>query len=350
MSLCYLLCYCKAIIRAIIKDIKSKIETINALRTIYGFFSLIKLLLFCIMRKPTIIKVNPIGINMKLVNWAASVMLARTLYNFVKFKRLECNRYITVEHGKLCLRLDEELECFDVVSLSNNLKEVLSLYSTNIVSVDNKTILVKKDDIYWYIRRRSLDDISAPLLPLISEPYEYSKWFKKIVKEDSNFVDVGAFLGGYAIRAAKRGAKVLAFEPSQSNYLILERNISFNDLKNKITTKKLAIGSTREKRPLYSDGLFNATFSLTPSLKIIEYVEVTPLDEVMNNNENKLEGEIDLLKIDVEGAEVDVLKGASKTLKRTRYVMVEVLNSLSYDHQNGKIQYFARKYSCRSSL
>ena len=49
-----------------------------------------------------------------------------------------------------------------------------------------------------------------------------------------------------------------------------------------------------------------------------EYVDVYPLDEMIASEH------IDLLKIDVEGAEIEVLKGADKVLKRTKYVMVEV--------------------------
>ena len=191
MSVHCLLCYCKAITRAIIEDIKSKIVTINALRTIYS--PLIKLLLFYITRESTIVKVKPMKVNMKLVNRAASVMLARALYKLIKFRKLEYAK--TVQHSKLCLRLDEELECFDLASLGNDLKEVLSLYSTilliiytNILFVDKETLLIKTGDgIYWHIRRRSLDDISAPLLPFISEPYEYHEWFEKIVKENAFF-------------------------------------------------------------------------------------------------------------------------------------------------------------------
>jgi hypothetical protein len=197
-------------------------------------------------------------VNMKLVNRAASVMLARALYKLIKFRKLEYSKYVTVQHSKLCLRLDEELECFDLNSLGNDLKEVLNLYSTilliiytNVLSVDKETLLIKTgDEIYWHIRRRSLDDIAAPLLPFISEPYEYHEWFEKIVKENTVFVDVGAFLGGYAIRAAKKGAKVLAFEPSKSNYQFLERNIQTNNLRNKIIAFKIAVGSAREKKTI----------------------------------------------------------------------------------------------------
>jgi len=174
-----LLCYCKAIIRIIIEDIKSKIVTINALRIIYS--PLIKFLLFYITRKHIIVKVKPIKVNMKLANCVASVMLAMALYKLIKFRKLEYNKYVTVQNSKLCLRLDEELECFDLNSLGNDLKEVLSLYSTilliiytNMLSVDKETLLIKTGDgIYWHIRRRSLDDVSAPLLPFISESYEY---------------------------------------------------------------------------------------------------------------------------------------------------------------------------------
>jgi FkbM family methyltransferase len=309
------------------KNFKQKIETVNALRKVYNK-ALIKLLFLYIIRKPIIVNVNPIGINIRINDRATSVMLARAIYKLIKSGKTQ--QVLTVQHNKLCLKLGNNLgsECFSIDSLGKNLKEVLILYSTiqliintKILSVNNETFLVKTaDGILWYVRRRSLDDISAPLLPLISEPYEY-RWFEKIVKENSIFVDVGAFLGGYTIRAAKKGAKVIAFEASKSNYLILEKNIMINNLRDKVTIFNLAIGSTKEKKPLFCDNLFYATFSLMPGLKIVEEVDVLPLDEVIMNTSEK---KITLLKIDVEGVEVDVLKGASQTLKYTKYVMIEV--------------------------
>jgi FkbM family methyltransferase len=321
--------YAKALIKVLMMSIKQKIETFNALRTAYGLNFLVKLPALCIMRKPVYVKINPINLNIRFANCETLLMLSRAFYKFVKLGKNQYSKYMVIVHDKLCLRIgnSEELECFNVKSLGENLREVLSLYSTilliiytNVLSVDKETLLIKTgDEIYWHIRRRSLDDVSAPLLPFISEPYEYHEWFEKIVKENTVFVDVGAFLGGYAIRAAKKGAKVLAFEPSKSNYQLLERNIQINNLGNKITAFKIAVGSAREKRPLYSDGLFYATLSLIPNTMVEEYIDVYPLDEMIASELN-----IDLLKIDVEGAEIEVLKGADEVLKRTKYVMVEV--------------------------
>jgi len=212
------------------------------------------------MRKPVYVKISPIDLNIRFANCGTLVMLSRALYKFVKLGKNQYNKYMVIVHDKLCFRIgnNEGLECFNVKSLGENLREVLSLYSTilliiytNVLSVDKETLLIKTGDgIYWHIRRRSLDDISAPLLPFISEPYEYHEWLEKIVKENAVFVDVGAFLGGYAIRAAKKGAKVLAFEPSKSNYQLLERNIQINNLGNKITAFKIAVGSARGKKTI----------------------------------------------------------------------------------------------------
>jgi len=54
------------------------------------------------------------------------------------------------------------------------------------------------------------------------------------------------------------------------------------------------------------------------------YVKVSTLDGILSS-EGWIPGSyIDYLKIDVEGAELDVLRGATDTLQRTRYVQVEV--------------------------
>jgi FkbM family methyltransferase len=147
--------------------------------------------------------------------------------------------------------------------------------------------------------------------------YHELETFKFIMKQIKNckvFVDVGANIGGYAIRAAKY-CKVYAFEPLPRNYKILKINEKLNNVK--INSFNIAAGNKNEKVKLY----------YTPGnlgLSTIKYVqnyfvevEMKPLDEIIN------EESIDLMKIDVEGAEDLVLEGARNCLKRTKMVIIE---------------------------
>jgi FkbM family methyltransferase len=148
---------------------------------------------------------------------------------------------------------------------------------------------------------------------LYNEP-ETFKFIMKSIKNSKVFIDVGANIGGYAIRAAKY-CKVYAFEPLPRNYKILKINEKLNNVK--INSFNIATGNKNGKVKLY----YTQGNWLIPSIKwkqdyFVE-VEMKPLDEIIN------EESIDFMKIDVEGAEDLVLEGARKCLKRTKMVIIE---------------------------
>jgi FkbM family methyltransferase len=70
----------------------------------------------------------------------------------------------------------------------------------------------------------------------------------KQIKNSKVFIDVGANIGGYAIRAAKY-CKVYAFEPLPRNYKILKINEKLNNVK--INSYNLATGNKNGKVKLY---------------------------------------------------------------------------------------------------
>jgi FkbM family methyltransferase len=134
------------------------------------------------------------------------------------------------------------------------------------------------------------------------------------VKNSKTFVDVGANIGGYAIRAAKY-CKVYAIEPLPRNYKILKINEKLNNVK--INSFNIAAGNKNGKVKLY----YKIGDWGKPSIKreFNEFIEVEmkPLDEIIN------EESIDLIKIDVEGVEDLVLEGARNLLNRTKMIIIE---------------------------
>ena len=123
-------------------------------------------------------------------------------------------------------------------------------------------------------------------------------------RPDEVVIDVGASCGGpYAIPAAVCGAKVYAFEPDPDTFKALIRNIGVNSLKNIIPSSYAVCEITGE-------ALFNG------SLCVEEYdnphkfvVGCISLDEYFMST-----ARVDWIKIDVEGAELDVLDGARKII------------------------------------
>ena len=137
-------------------------------------------------------------------------------------------------------------------------------------------------------------------------------------REGDTIIDIGAYVGMFTVKAASLvGAtgKVIAIEPSPENYDLLARNCE--DLHNVTLVKKAIMATNGMGRLYYSKSA--AANSLVTRWK--EYVEVQTitLDDLVE--ELGLD-KVDIIKVDAEGAEIDVLKGARKVLaKGTRLVI-----------------------------
>jgi FkbM family methyltransferase len=147
------------------------------------------------------------------------------------------------------------------------------------------------------------------------------------LKEDDVFVDVGAHIGLYSIYAARilKHGKVIAIEPSPENFNFLCQNIRLNYLTNVIA---LNIAAWEEdcELPLYiADSSASHTLKPSMSSRRVYMVRARKLDNVFRElSLNK----ISFIKIDVGGAEVEVLRGLGSTLKihRPRLVIHGVTN------------------------
>ena len=208
---------------------------------------------------------------------------------------------------------------------------------------------------YRLLKKIGLDKV---LLLLIDMPKLGYKFFCRINRDDFLFmtnheneimehfnpksgdivVDVGAHIGLYSLIAAKRvgpGGKVIAIEPDPENFKILRKNILLNRSKN-IEALECAAYSAREKLKLFLPELeqgrtiFNTVMQdrAKTSINFLE-VEANTLDNIL---ESKNITEVNWMKIDVEGAELEVLKGAVNTLssnKDTTFV-IEIHGSEIY--------------------
>lgn len=116
------------------------------------------------------------------------------------------------------------------------------------------------------------------------------------------FVDVGANVGAYSVRAASSGMKVYSFEPNPENAKVLRRNAEINHLS--VDLFECALGSKEGEARLSPNGALSRV-SLDGSVVI----PVRTLDSFDLPR-------VDLLKVDVEGHEFEVLKGAEKTIAR----------------------------------
>jgi len=173
-----------------------------------------------------------------------------------------------------------------------------------------KSIILEFPDKYKFYVNHLLDYLFAGLF----HETQTFIFFKEHIRNAKVFVDVGANIGGYSIRAAKY-SKVYAIEPLPRNYKILKINEKLNNVK--INSFNIAAGNKNGKIKLFYELGHYGRPSIKRNYKKFVEVEMKPLDEIIN------EGSIDLIKIDVEGAEDLVLEGARNCLKITKMVIIE---------------------------
>jgi len=176
--------------------------------------------------------------------------------------------------------------------------------------IQEKSIVIKfYHDSKFYVNHL-LDYLHAGLY----NELKTFNFFKEQIKNCKVFVDVGANIGGYSVRAAKY-SKVYAIEPLPRNYEILKINEKLNNVK--INSFNIAACKEKGKIKLFYELGHYGTPSIKLKQKEFIEVEMKRLDEIIN------EESIDLIKIDVEGAEDLVLEGARNCLKRTKMVIIE---------------------------
>ena len=156
-------------------------------------------------------------------------------------------------------------------------------------------------------------------------------------KEGDIVVDVGAHIGRYTIIASKRvgeSGKVIAIEAHPGNFEMLNRNVKLNKLTN-VTALNYAVYSKESKLKLYVPGeesgftIYNTitTNRAKPEEKFIE-VNANTLDNILLQQNGISHADINWIKIDVEGAELEVLKGASSILSKSKDIslLIEIHN------------------------
>jgi len=168
--------------------------------------------------------------------------------------------------------------------------------------MQEKPIIIEFYDNSKFYINHLLDYLHACLC---NEPKTFN-FIRNELKNATVFVDIGANIGGYTIRAAKY-CKVYAIEPLPRNYKILKINEKLNNVK--INSFNMAAGNKNGKIKLYYEPGAYGTPSVKRKQNYFIEVEMKPLDEIIN------EESIDLLKIDVEGAEDLVLEGARNCKK-----------------------------------
>jgi FkbM family methyltransferase len=172
--------------------------------------------------------------------------------------------------------------------------------------------------------------------------------YRWIDAREGIFIDVGAHIGKYSIPVAKNpGVIVVAVEPDTYNYQLLKKNAALNDLQNIIFINKGAFSSPGNI-PFFTTDRGEGMHSLYPQSgsRQQQMIEVDTLDNIIE--QLQLDKSVSLVKIDVEGAELEVLKGAEKILQKYQPdLIIEVWsnNSSNFEQVKAFLQRFGYEFA-----
>lgn len=164
------------------------------------------------------------------------------------------------------------------------------------------------------------------------------KIIELLLQPGDHFVDVGANIGLMSIFAARRvglNGKVTAFEPHPNTREILIKNIALNGLERTVQVMPYALGAQRGTAQLYDDPSKNrgaASLMKTGSTAVVHEVQTMSLDNFLKKPRFVNFPLPSLIKIDVEGLELDVLKGAMSLLGSTSPPALIIESSANRDH------------------
>jgi FkbM family methyltransferase len=180
--------------------------------------------------------------------------------------------------------------------------------------------------------------------------YEITGILMDILKNDEVFFDVGANLGQYIIRIKrkfKNGVKIYAFEPVLNNYNILSDHISKN-YKN-VEIEQYAVSDEDGVAVLYIPLIDNIEIDyenrkMYYSKFVKQYIQKITIDNYVSA---KNICRIDYLKVDTEGNDERVIKGALKSINKFKPIIfcedMESQETLAILNKLGYIRYLMNK-------
>jgi len=211
------------------------------------------------------------------------------------------------------------------------------------VNVDSK--------LSFYLKTNQTSYLTRELFWKKPLDFEYTAIFIDLIKKVESFWDIGANIGYYSILGCKANPdlKVIAFEPSVGPKVYMTDNLKINGLENRIKIEPMALSNvngevefyqiTNPKFPsilnLSGEHNMGAKKSLTSEKIKIQSIRIDDYKDSKNT--------IDLIKIDTEGAEVEILKGGQQTiLEKKPIIVLETLfnrNEAEIEHLLSQLGY-----------
>jgi len=186
-------------------------------------------------------------------------------------------------------------------------------------------IIVRTPTGILFLARPKYEDLARYLFAEIIAKWEPLKILKP--KKNDVVIDIGANTGYYALRLSSlvgKDGKVIAIEPDLQTFNTLTKNCELNNILN-VNIHNIAISNSNGEITFHQSLFHSGTSSMfvneedkSEMNEVI--VKTATLDDLIKEKYDK----IAWIKIDVEGAELEVLKGSSNVLAKTENIIIEV--------------------------
>jgi len=228
---------------------------------------------------------------------------------FIKYQLINLlNCYLIYPIIRLALGSEKALTIHNFFGTAFDLSSLLGGQSENLPSPFRSKIILPKFIAYYMLY---LDIYLADI------------YCMKTLEREMNVVDIGANIGVYTVLASEKvggEGKVVAIEPEPKNYSQLLENIKLNNFHN-VIPQNIALTDHEGFEKLYLHSFGDPSLVFQGDKNSYIKVPVKTLDNLLEELDLK---RIDIIKIDAEGSEVPILKGAEKTLKANPNIKIIV--------------------------
>lgn len=215
-------------------------------------------------------------------------------------------------------------------------------YMRNLIQLKNTQLQIQRKGINWEVDLNEAIEFNI-FLTSEYEP-ELAKKMKEYIRVGDTVIDIGANIGAHTLPLAQlvgKNGHIYAIEPTDYAIEKLKKNIDLNpNLKDRITTLQAFLADITTTLP----ESVSASWSINKTIrsenrnqldmgfgKSIENATKITLDELV---EERLKlSRLDAIKIDIDGYEVDLLRGAEKTLERFSPLIFIEFSPIHYEGQ-----------------
>lgn len=191
------------------------------------------------------------------------------------------------------------------------------------VSFRNLVSILRPNIVYVKGNKMYIDPKRNPAIALYDiGGYENAetKLFESHINEGDVVIDLGANIGYYTLIATKLvgvNGIVYAFEPDPTNFSFLKKSVEINNYKNVICEQK-AVSNENGKIKLFLHKFQTGAYTIVGEGKNYIEVEMVKLDEYFKDKNNR----VDIIKMDIEGAERLALEGMQKILSVNKNIKI----------------------------